>query len=425
MLSVKKIIPLLRKPSLFRTMVIMGFFLMFVQVNRVGGGVLASELSGSYSLSPTVIGVVIGSMFFAAALVQVPVGLMLDAFGARRTLVGLSLVAVSGMILISVASGASGLIIGRILVGIGHGASITGIYLLAVAWTSPERVSTVAALTIAVGGALGGILGTAPLAMSLEILGLGDTFILLAGASLFSSFLIWKLIEDRKSSPDKSNVSEGLAGSFVGYWEVIRDRNLWPIFAMALCFSFPFATIGGLWVGPFLQDLHKLTSVEAGGIILVMAFCVNIGTFLYGPLDRVFNSRKWIVLSGVMIMIVSLLTLSAMPMASLTLVTVLLSLFSIASPIFVTLAGHARGYVHETRSGRVLATVNCLGVGFIFVVQIITGSLFELLLTLGYSTEIIYRILFLVVAIFLFFGCIAYSFSRDVPPDAMDSKSKV
>ena len=114
-----------------------------------------------------------------------------------------------------------------------------------------------------------------------------------------------------------------------------------------------------------------------------------------------------------------------MPMASLTLVTVLLSLFSIASPIFVTLAGHARGYVHETRSGRVLATVNFLGVGFIFVVQFITGSLFELLLTLGYSTEIIYRILFLVVAIFLFFGCIAYSFSRDVPPDAMDSKSKV
>ena len=117
--------------------------------------------------------------------------------------------------------------------------------------------------------------------------------------------------------------------------------------------------------------------------------------------------------------------LSAMPMASLILVTVLLSLFSIASPIFVTLAGHARGYVNESRSGRVLATVNFLGVGFIFVVQFITGSLFELLLNLGYSAAIIYRIIFLAVAIFLFFGCIVYSFSRDVPPDTMESKSKV
>ena len=117
-------------------------------------------------------------------------------------------------------------------------------------------------------------------------------------------------------------------------------------------FSFPFATIGGLWASPFLQDLHKLTSVEAGGIILAMAFGVNLGTFLYGPLDRIFNSRKWIVLSGVMTMIISLLILAAMPAASLILVTILLTLFSVASPIFVTLAGHARGYVHETRSGR-------------------------------------------------------------------------
>ena len=192
---------------------------------------------------------------------------------------------------------------------------------------------------------------------------------------------------------------------------------------MALCFSFPFATIGGLWASPFLQDLHKLTSVEAGGIILAMAFGVNLGTFLYGPLDRIFNSRKWIVLSGVMTMIISLLILAAMPAASLILVTILLTLFSVASPIFVTLAGHARGYVHETRSGRVLATVNFLGVGFIFVVQFLTGSLFEVLLNLGFSTEIIYRIIFLVVAVLLTFGLIFYSFSRDVRPTTMETKS--
>ena len=423
MLFVKRILSVLTKPSLFRTMAIMAFFLMLVQINRVGGGVLASEITDTYSLSPTVIGLVIGSMFFAAALIQVPVGLMLDAFGARRTLVGLSLIAVSGMILISFASGAAELIVGRILVGVGHGASITGVYLVAVVWTSPERVSTVAAITIAVGGALGGILGTAPLAISLETLGFSDTFILLAVASLFSSFLIWKLIDDKKSFTEKPNTGEGLAGSLVGFFEVIKDRNLWPIFAMALCFSFPFATIGGLWASPFLQDLYKLTSVEAGGVILVMAFGVNLGTFLYGPLERIFNSRKWIVLSGVMVMIVSLLILAAMPTASLILVTVLLSLFSLASPIFVTLAGHARGYVHETRSGRVLATVNFLGVGFIFVVQFLTGSLFEVLLNFGFSTEIIYRVIFLGVAIFLFFGFIFYSFSRDLRPTAIETNS--
>ena len=83
------------------------------------------------------VGLVIGSMFFAAAVVQVPVGLMLDSFGARRTLVGLSVIAVSGMILIGFASGAAELIIGRILVGIGHGAMAS--YLLYQA-LSPKHV---------------------------------------------------------------------------------------------------------------------------------------------------------------------------------------------------------------------------------------------------------------------------------------------
>ena len=110
---------------------------MFVQVNRVGGGVLASELSDGYNLSPTMIGLVIGSMFCrccSSGACRVDV-----RFLEQVTLVGLSVIAVSGMILIGFASGAAELIIGRILVGIGHGASITGVYLLAVVWTSPER----------------------------------------------------------------------------------------------------------------------------------------------------------------------------------------------------------------------------------------------------------------------------------------------
>ncbi len=251
----------------------MGFFLTLVQVNRVGGSVVANALSSIHQLAPAEIGVVIGVMFLSSALVQIPFGIMLDRFGARRMIVGWSSVAIIGTVIFGLAETSSGLTVGRTLIGIGHGASITGVYLLALAWASPERVASVAATTIAVAGALGGMIGTAPLAASIQYVGFTGTFLCLAAVSLVSSILIWFFVDDRPPGARIENTKENSKTAILGLLEVIKDRNLWPIFAMALCFSVPFATIGGLWVGPFLRDIHGMSPTSAGSIIFLMVLC--------------------------------------------------------------------------------------------------------------------------------------------------------
>ena len=324
-------------PNLTKIMIIMGFFLTLVQVNRVGGSVLANALSSIHQLTPAEIGVVIGVMFLSSALVQIPFGIMLDRFGARRMIVGWSSVAIIGTVIFGLAETSSGLTVGRTLIGIGHGASITGVYLLALAWASPERVASVAATTIAVAGALGGMIGTAPLAASIQYVGFTDTFLYLAVVSLLSSILIWFFVDDKPPGARIENTKENSKTAILGLLEVIKDRNLWPIFAMALCFSVPFATIGGLWVGPFLRDIHGLSPTSAGSIIFLMVLCVNLGTYIYGPLDRIFNTRKWVVLTGVSLMIINLLGLAIFPTAHIAFVIIMLCVFSISSPIFVSL----------------------------------------------------------------------------------------
>ena len=394
----------------------MGFFLTMVQVNRVGGSVVANALSSIHQLTPAEIGVVIGVMFLSSALVQIPFGIMLDRFGARRMIVGWSSVAIIGMAIFGLAETSSGLTVGRTLIGIGHGASITGVYLLALAWASPERVASVAATTIAVAGALGGMIGTAPLAASIQYVGFTDTFLYLAAVSLLSSILIWFFVDDRPPGARIENTKENSKTAILGLLEVIKDRNLWPIFAMALCFSVPFATIGGLWVGPFLRDIHGLSPTSAGSIIFLMVLCVNLGTYIYGPLDRIFNTRKWVVLTGVGLMIVNLLGLAIFPTTHIAFIVVMLCVFSISSPIFVTLAGHCRGYVPENYAGRALTFVNFLGVGFIFILQSLTGSLVEVFLVDDHSMLSGYRLVFGIVAMVLFISGTLYLFSRDAKP---------
>jgi predicted MFS family arabinose efflux permease len=189
---------------------------------------------------------------------------------------------------------------------------------------------------------------------------------------------------------------------------------------MAICFSVPFSTVGGLWAGPYLRDVHGLDPSTAGAVIFAMVLCMNIGTFAYGPLDRWFNTRKWVVLGGVAVMTASLTVLAVVPTASLALAIIMLAIFSLASPIFVTLAAHCRGYVPEHRAGRALTFINFLGVGFIFVMQAATGGLVDAVSLDGVPTLLGYRLVFAVVALTLALAGMIYLWSRDVRPFSKD-----
>jgi predicted MFS family arabinose efflux permease len=396
-------------------MLIMGVFLLFVQINRTGGAVLATALADTHGLAPATIGLVTGAMFLASAAVQLPVGLLLDRFGPRKMVTGLSFLAVAGMILFAVTKDAWGLTAARVLIGVGHGASITGIYLLVVAWAPPERVASVAATIIAVAGGLGGMLSTAPLAISFERFGFTETFLALAGVSSLVTVLIWSFVRDRPEVAAAPRPRETLGEALRGLLEVILDRNLRPIFVMALCFSAPFTTVGGLWAGPYLRDVHGFEPSNAGLILLVMVLCLNAGTFAYGPMDRVFNSPKKVVLGGVTVMSIALVVLATLPNPDIQVVVALFAIFSFAAPIFVTLAAHCRSFVPEYRAGRAIAVVNLVGVGFIFLLQGATGWMIEAFALDGTPTELGYRLVFGAVALTLIMAGAVYAFSRDAP----------
>jgi len=402
--------------GLIRVMVIMGVFLLLVQINRTGGAVLATALADTHGLAPATIGLVTGAMFLAAAAVQLPVGLMLDRFGPRRMITSLGFLAVAGMVLFGVSSDAVSLTVARLLIGIGHGASITGVYLLVVAWAPPERVASMAASVIALAGGFGGLLSTAPLALSLERYGFTETFLALAAVSALIIVVIWLFVRDRPEGAANTRPRESFGEALRGLVEVIGNRDLWPIFVMALCFSAPFATIGGLWAGPYLRDIHGFDPASAGVVILVMVLCLNAGTFAYGPLDRVFSSRKRIVLGGVAIMTVALLLLAGIPDPPLLAVIALFAIFAFASPIFVTLAAHCRNFVPEHRAGRAIAVVNLLGVGFIFLLQGISGGIINALAIDGAPSEFEYRLVFgLVATTLVVTGGLYALFARESP----------
>ena len=284
---------------MMRVLTIAGALLVIAQLHRAGGGVISSELHRSFGLGGTEIGVVIGSMMLASAVAQVPMGLAFDRFGIRRTAAALALVALAGTLVFGSAKGGAGLAIGRFLIGIGFGGAITVIMLLAMRWAPRERFATVAATAIASASLLGGLLGTAPLAVALERLGWTATFVAIALLTALAAMLVLLVVRDAPASERmRAHTAESLVESLRGLLAILADPRLRPLLIMGVCTIAPFACVGGLWAGPYLQDVHGLDREQASFVLLGLVAAYNLGTLGYGRLDRRFGAHRGVVIAG-------------------------------------------------------------------------------------------------------------------------------
>ncbi|MEO9901842.1 MFS transporter [Nisaea sp.] len=397
-----------------RVFFILCAFLTLVQINRVGGGVIANALIDQRGISPAEIGAVIGIMSLAAAFVQIPMGVLFDRYGARLTTSALSLIAVGGMVLFAISENATGLIGGRILLGVGHAGAVTTVYLIVLGWVRPDRVATVSARLIAFAGATSGLLATAPLAIMLQHVGFTVTFLLLAAAILLMTILIFLWGRDHPpgtARPERPHESIGQA--FSAILTMLRDRDIRGTLIMASCFAAPFATVGGLWAGPYLREVHGLGQTEAGYALLVMVLAQNAGTLGFGPLDRMFNSRKRVVLGSCVLMVLLLGIMAVIASPPLWLAMLLMVAFSFVSPFFVVLAAHCRGFVPNHLAGRAITAMSLVGVGTIFLSQWITGLIVD---HAGGGSDGAYRLVFASVAGLVVLASLFYSRVRDIPP---------
>lgn len=398
---------------MLQAVILVSLLFVIAQIHRSAGSVIALTLSTESGLSPREIGTIMGVMPLASALVQIPSGIALDRFGVRNALSAAALLACLGTILFAVADTVAGLIAGRVMIGMGLSASLSSMYLIALAWTSPERMAVVAGTAVAVAGTVGAVAATTPLLAAFQLFGWTNTFFALAVLTAFLAMLIrWLVKDDPYGRADLK--LETLGESLRGLREIMGDRDLQRAFVMAFCFAGPFAAVGGLWAGPYFRDLYGMSHSEASGVILAMMVAYNGGAFIYGQLDRMFATRKWIVLGGVAVMIAGHLILSVWPAPRFWVTVSILIVISLAGPFFITLAAQCRSFVSASRSGRTITTMSLAGIFGIFVMQWVTGLTIDAYTDAGGTvTATGYRLVFAIPAAFLIFCAAIYFPIRD------------
>jgi MFS family permease len=364
--------------------------------------VLSGPLARDIGTTPDDLAFASGLWFIVFAAMQLPVGWALDRFGPRRTAAVLLLIGGGGgSALFALATTPLHIGLAMALIGVGCSPVLMASYYIFARQFPAAKFATLAALMLGVGSA-GNLVAAWPMAFAAETMGWRAALWGLAGISGLIAAGIHAAVRDPEA------VTGAARGSIL---DLLRMPALWAILPLMFVAYAPAAALRGLWAGPYLSEIYGLNTSQVGQATLVMGLAMIAGTLAYGPLDRIFQSRKRVIFTGNLICALAVLTLMIRPDASLALSIALLAVIGFSGASFPVLIAHGKAFFPANLAGRGVTLLNLFGIGGVGVAQFTSGPLHGSAATAGPLAG--YVAIFALFGFAMILGLAVYLFSRD------------
>ncbi len=267
---------------------------------RVSTAIISPDLTKEFNIGAEQLGLLSSIYFYTFAIAQFPLGPSLDRIGPRKIMTFLGTVAAIGAILFAIGKTFEIALIGRGLIGLGVSVAYMGTLKILSNWFEINEFGMMSALAMAIGNA-GAIVATTPLAFAVDIWGWRITFGIIAVINLVVAVLIFLFVRDfpykhisaKKYTPMKVKESFSI---------ILLNSNFWIISLLTFFWFGTFIGIQGLWGGPYLMDIFKLSKEETGNILSMIAFGFIAGGPILGRIsDRILRSRKKLIFISLLI----------------------------------------------------------------------------------------------------------------------------
>ena len=346
------------------------------QFLRNSVGVIAPDLAAEIGLSAGEIGLLSSAFFFAFAAAQLPLGIAIDRYGPKRCMLVCAAIALIGTMAFARATTPTGLIVARVLMGLGSSCYLMAPLALYARRFPPERFTVLAGIQLSI-GTIGTLFVTAPLAWASAAVGWRTTFLVVAGFLLACALLVAIMVREDRSEPHAAH-GETLRESLAGVLEVTRMRGFWPLFLMHTMSYSSYVLIVGLWGGPFLAHVYGYGLIERGDLLMLPAISHIVGVVVWGYAERLFGAYKPLVLAGAIATAVALLLLAAIGRLEPFWLVAWMAIFGFLPAYFPVLLAHGRSLLLPQLVGRGITLFNIGTIGGTFVVQLVSGALIDL-----------------------------------------------
>ncbi len=277
-------------------------------LQRTSLGVAGAQAAERFGASASVLATFAVLQLLVYAGLQVPVGVLLDRYGARRLILLGALTAGSGQVVLALSTSLPGAISARVLVGAGDAMTFVCVLRLVSAWFPPRRNPLMTQLT-GLTGQLGQIGSAVPLAHLLHRSGWTPTYLTAAGASGVAFVLVLLVLRDAppgvvaaRSASSLAEVKSQVAAAFrqpgtrLGLWTHFTTQYSGTVFVL-------------LWGFPFLVSGEGLSPTTASTLLTVFVVAgMGCGPVFGHLVSRHPLRRSWLVL-GILTVTVGVWTL--------------------------------------------------------------------------------------------------------------------
>ena len=378
------------------------FAYVLSQFFRAFLAVLSQVLSIDIGATPEDLAFASGLWFLVFAAMQIPVGAALDRAGPRITSSVLLMIGGGGgALLFAFATTPLHINIAMGLIGVGCSPVLMASYYIFARSFPPVQFATLAAVMLGV-GSVGNLVASYPMAWAAETIGWRAALVALAVASAATAIGLGVLVKD----PPK--VETDAKGSVL---DLLKIRAIWLIIPLMLVNYMPSGGIRGLWIGPYLTDIFGANTSFIGTATLVMGIAMIVGTLAYGPADRIFGTRKWVIIVGTLCAAACCFALAFWGTIHVWLAIGLMAGIGFFGGVFPLIIAHGRSFFPPHLAGRGVTLLNLFGIGGVGIVQVASGPIHASVSATSVTGA--YSVLFGGFGVLLLIGIVIYLFVPD------------
>ncbi len=369
---------------------------------------LSPVLSQEFSLQSRDLGLLAGGYFLGFAATQLPLGTWLDRHGPKRVIVCFLAVAVLGCLAFSVATSFAGLLLGRVLIGMGVSACLMAPLSGFRRWLDAPSLLRANSWML-MSGSLGMLASTLPVQWLLPLVGWRALFWVLAGLILVAIVVIAFVV------PTWATNSAEKTDTPAGYAEVWKSRYFQKMSPLAFFNYGGLVAVQTLWAGPWMVKVAGYTPLEAATGLFYLNAVMLLTFWGWGLVNPRLARAGWhtdrLITWGVP---VSLLALAANIAGGAATGWVGWAVFCVASTV-ISLSQPAVGMAFKPAlAGRALSAFNLVIFAGVFTVQWGIGLLVDAFAAFGLARVASFQAAF---SVYLCCGIAAYAYFLYVKVD--------
>jgi MFS family permease len=330
---------------------------------------LSPTLTQELGLQARDLGLLAGGYFFGFSLTQLPLGRWLDRYGPRSVILAFLTVAVLGCVAFAQAESFGGLLLARVLCGVGVSACLMAPLTGYRRWFNAStqlRTNSWMLMT----GSLGMVAATLPVQWLLPVWGWRALFVAMAVCIALSMLAIRLLVPAWHRSTPAAGLAHADDG---GYGAVWRSRYFWRMTPIGFFSYGGMVAIQTLWAGPWMTQVTGWSALASATGLFAINLSMLTSFWLWGWITPALARRgvhaDQLIAKGFPLSLLVLAALVWVGPAAGAGAAALLAAYCVCST-FVSLAQPAVGMAFAPHlAGRALSAYNLVIFAGVFVVQ--------------------------------------------------------